>query len=230
KERIIFERSVEMVFLQKWSKRLLMISLFIFALSVTVESITGLNTKTFAAWSISKVNIQDENNNGFFKPIKSFYTALGNYTYQLASSSKIAQSSVTLEDSDDWTKYPSKQVVATGYTAGVESTGKNPNHPAYGITFSGVKVKRDLFSTIAADPDVFHLGTVLYIPDYGFGVVADTGSAIKGHTIDLYYETVEDVYNEWGKRTVDVYIIKEGNGTLTEEELTALNENKSMQV
>lgn len=44
-------------------------------------------------------------------------------------------------------------VVATGYTAGYESTGKRPNHPDYGITYSGVKVRRDkkTVSTIAAD-------------------------------------------------------------------------------
>ncbi|MTE25072.1 hypothetical protein GJQ66_12845, partial [Microbacterium sp. ZXX196] len=88
----------------------------------------------------------------------------------------------------DWSQYQKRQVVATGYTAGYESTGKNPNHPSFGITYSGVKVKRDLYSTIAADISVFPIGTVLFIPDYGFGVVADTGSAIKGNKLDLYYE------------------------------------------
>ncbi|MCY9388433.1 3D domain-containing protein, partial [Bacillus haynesii] len=71
---------------------------------------------------------------------------------------------------------------------------------------------------------------ILFIPDYGYGVVADTGSAIKGNRLDLYYETVEDVYKEWGKKTLDVYVIKKGNGTITEEDLLKLNENKSMQV
>src|SRR5690625_2791624 len=36
-------------------------------------------------------------------------------------------------------------VIATGYTAGYESTGKREGHPQYGITYSGVKVKRDLY-------------------------------------------------------------------------------------
>ena len=74
------------------------------------------------------------------------------------------------------------KVTATGYTAGYESTGKKPGHPQYGITYSGVKVKRDrnTLSTIAADPDVFPLGSILYIPGYGYGIVADIGSAIKG--------------------------------------------------
>ena len=60
--------------------------------------------------------------------------------------------------------------------------------------------------------------------------MADTGSAIKGNIIDLYYETVADVFNEWGKKTVDVYVIQMGTGKVTEEELTGLNENEAMQV
>ncbi|WP_307331718.1 3D domain-containing protein [Evansella vedderi] len=136
---------------------------------------------------------------------------------------------VTLEESRDWTKYPSVEVVATGYTAGIESTGKTEGHPQYGITYSGVKVKRDLYSTVAADPDVFPIGTILFIPGYGFGVVADTGSAIKGNKIDLYYETVDDVYEQWGKKSVEVYIIEEGNGNLTDEDLLNLNEDEAVQ-
>jgi 3D (Asp-Asp-Asp) domain-containing protein len=136
----------------------------------------------------------------------------------------------SLEKSIDWSKYPVKKVVATGYTAGEESTGKKPGHPSYGITYSGVKVKRDLYSTVAADPSVFPIGTILFIPDYGYGVVADTGSAIKGNKLDLYFETVDDVYQKWGKRTVDVHIIKMGSGKISEEELASLNEDETMQV
>ncbi|MCR6111946.1 3D domain-containing protein [Bacillus sp. A301a_S52] len=134
-----------------------------------------------------------------------------------------------LETAEDWTKYPSKEVIATGYTAGIESTGKTEDHPQYGITYSGVEVKRDLYSTIAADPQVFPLGTILFIPGYGFGVVADTGSAIKGDKIDLYYETVEDVYNLWGKKSIEVFIVEEGSGQITEEDLFKLNEAEEVQ-
>lgn len=137
---------------------------------------------------------------------------------------------ISLEEAFNWNDYPKQKVVATGYTAGVESTGKTKEHHAYGITYSGVKVKRDLYSTVAADPSVFPIGTVLFIPNYGYGVVADTGKAIKGHKLDLYYETVDDVYREWGKKVLDVYIIKKGEGTLTENDLNQLNEAKSMQV
>lgn len=127
-------------------------------------------------------------------------------------------------------QYPRTKVVATGYTAGVESTGKTPDHPEYGVTFSGVEVRRDKYSTIAADLSVFPLGTILYIPDYGYGVVADKGSAITGNKIDLYYETVEDVYAEWGKRTVEVYLVEVGQGSLTTEQLSQLNKSDTIKV
>ncbi|WP_425452277.1 3D domain-containing protein [Paenibacillus sambharensis] len=115
------------------------------------------------------------------------------------------------------------QVTATGYTAGVESTGKKPGMRGYGITYSGVKVRRDHVSTIAADPKVFPIGTLLYIPGYGYGVVADTGSAIKGRKIDLYFETTKQVFKQWGKRKVHVDVIKMGDGKLDEDWLKEIN-------
>jgi 3D (Asp-Asp-Asp) domain-containing protein len=115
------------------------------------------------------------------------------------------------------------EVTATGYYAGPESTGKSPGHPEYGITYSGVKVRKGLFSTIAADTRVFPLGTILYIPGYGFGVVSDTGNAIKGNKIDLYFETKQQVYDLWGKKKVKVSVLRRGDGKVTEDMLDELN-------
>lgn len=124
---------------------------------------------------------------------------------------------------DDLSRYEAVEVLATGYTAGVESTGKTKTHPSYGITKSGIHVHRGTYSTIAADPEVFPIGSILYIPDYGYGVVADTGSAIKGKRIDLYFETVDQVYDSWGKRHVKVYVVKKGNGKLTQKQFETYN-------
>lgn len=195
-------------------KRLAMLVLFSVALGATFEALSGMDIKTAA--------------NMFFASEEQAADDQGS-TAKAAHSAN-AQAPPSLEDEFDWSQYPVKEVVATGYTAGIESTGKEPGHPSYGITYSGVKVKRDLYSTVAADPSVFPIGTILYIPDYGFGVVADTGSAIKGNKIDLYYDTVEEVYNEWGKRKLDVHIVEMGDGKVTEEELMALNEEEAMQV
>ncbi|MTT30654.1 hypothetical protein GMB86_01325 [Terrilactibacillus sp. BCM23-1] len=126
--------------------------------------------------------------------------------------------------------YPHHRVMTTGYTAGQESTGKTPNDKSYGITYSGVKVRRDSFSTIAADPHIYPIGTILYIPGYGYGVVADTGNAIKGYKLDLYFKTVDDVYRQWGKKQLEVYTIKRGRGVLTEAVLEHLNHDKTIPV
>ncbi|MDF9413232.1 hypothetical protein E1B06_16235 [Brevibacillus laterosporus] len=122
-------------------------------------------------------------------------------------------------------QYPKVRVVATGYYAGVESTGKSPGHPSYGITYSGIKVHRGTYSTIAADLQVFPLGTVLYVPGYGYGVVADKGGAIRGKKLDLYFDTKNDVYNQWGKREVEVFVIHRGKGFVNEEMMKALNKD-----
>jgi 3D (Asp-Asp-Asp) domain-containing protein len=140
-----------------------------------------------------------------------------------AHSADVRAASLDLETMD--ALYEKIKVVATGYYAGKESTGKEPGHPQYGITYSGVPVRRDpkSLSTIAADLDVFPLGTILYIPGYGYGIVTDTGSAIRGNKIDLYFHTKEDVYRQWGKKTLDVYLIRKGQGRVTEEMMLDLS-------
>lgn len=135
-----------------------------------------------------------------------------------------------LEEFFKQSDFESVKLTATGYTAGYESTGKTKNHPAYGITYSGVRVKRDLYSTIAADTKQFPIGTILFIPGYGYGVVADIGGGVKGRHIDLYFETVKDVYEQWGKQEVEVYIVKKGNGKISEQEFQRLNESEAVQV
>jgi hypothetical protein len=43
--------------------------------------------------------------------------------------------------------------------------------------------------------------------------------------------TVDDVYDYWDKQQkVDVYVVEQGDGSLTEEQVTKLNENESLQV
>ncbi|TWG31697.1 3D domain-containing protein [Geobacillus sp. C56-T2] len=198
---------------RQFVRRSAMTLLFFAALTATFQSVSGVEAKTVLHSFPNVLSVGHP-------PV-----------WELKERAKNSQHSPPrLEDHFDWSKYPSVEVIATGYTAGAESTGKTPDHPEYGITYSGVRVKRDLYSTIAADLSIFPIGTILFIPGYGFGVVADKGGAIKGNRIDLYYETVEDVYKYWGKRKVHVYVVQKGNGTLSEEELKRLNEDETMQV
>jgi len=78
-------------------------------------------------------------------------------------------------------------VVATGYSL--------PGHTASGVPVG--------YGVVAVDPGVIPLGTHLSIPGYGDGVAADTGGAIVGARIDLWFPTRAEAL-AWGSRTVTV--------------------------
>ena len=69
-----------------------------------------------------------------------------------------------------------------------------------GRTSTGLPVG---FGIVAVDPSVIPLGTRISIPGYGEGVAADTGSAIQGMTIDLWFPTLAQALG-WGRRTVTI--------------------------
>ena len=78
-------------------------------------------------------------------------------------------------------------VVATGYSMS-------------GSTATGVPVG---WGTVAVDPSVIPLGSRLTIPGYGEGVAADTGSAVRGAVVDLWFPTPQQAF-DWGRRVVTV--------------------------
>lgn len=98
---------------------------------------------------------------------------------------------------------------ASAYTSSYADTGKKPGTKGFGITSTGLSVKKGI---IAVDPRVIPLGSKVYIEtagrgiDYGFAVAADTGSSIKGNKIDVYLET-RNAALSWGVRRVTVYIL-----------------------
>lgn len=61
------------------------------------------------------------------------------------------------------------------------------------------------WGVVAVDPAVIPLGTRMTIPGYGEGVAADTGSAVRGAMIDVWFPTCSQAL-EWGRRTVTITI------------------------
>jgi 3D (Asp-Asp-Asp) domain-containing protein len=59
--------------------------------------------------------------------------------------------------------------------------------------------------TVAVDPAVIPLGAALSIPGYGDGVAADTGGAVQGATIDLWFQTEAEA-RAWGRRAVTIVV------------------------
>ena len=80
-------------------------------------------------------------------------------------------------------------VVATGYSLG-------------GTTSTGLPVG---WGVAAVDPSVIPLGTRMTVPGYGTAVASDTGPAIVGDTIDLWFPTIRQA-NAWGRRVVTIVI------------------------
>ena len=60
---------------------------------------------------------------------------------------------------------------------------------------------------IATDPRYIPLGTWLYVEGYGLSQACDTGGAIKGWFIDVYF-TSNSTCNRWGVKYPKVYILR----------------------
>jgi 3D (Asp-Asp-Asp) domain-containing protein len=71
-----------------------------------------------------------------------------------------------------------------------------------GTTATGLRVG---WGVAAVDPSVIPLGTHMTVPGYGVAVAADTGGAVTGATIDLWFPTVAQA-NAWGRRVVTVVL------------------------
>lgn len=88
----------------------------------------------------------------------------------------------------------------------VESTA----YSGGGVTATGTVPVRDPngISTVAVDPRVIPLGSLVYVEGYGKAIAADTGGAIKGNIIDVYVNSNEEAINNWGRKyNVPVYIL-----------------------
>lgn len=91
-------------------------------------------------------------------------------------------------------------MLVTPYSAA--TSGKDPSHPRYGITRSGLPAR---YGIVAVDPKVIPLMTELYIPGYGRGLAGDTGGLILGKHIDLGYDEDQPLPNLYEWR--DIYVL-----------------------
>lgn len=119
------------------------------------------------------------------------------------------------------TKDPVKEVVEVGTKKGTTApNGKNAKRvivmqaTAYDPT-AGSKTAmgtRARVGAVAVDPRVIPLGSKLYIESmdgfasYGYATAEDTGGAIKGNRIDLFYNSNAEA-NRFGRRNVRVYVL-----------------------
>lgn len=84
-----------------------------------------------------------------------------------------------------------------GLGSPVISKGPHRGKPkSIGITSSGTEARH---GTIAADLSRFPYGTLVEIPGYGTGRVEDSGSAIRGDHMDLWFPN-HDAAMLWGRQ------------------------------
>lgn len=89
-------------------------------------------------------------------------------------------------------------MITTGYSR------YDPGMPTTGRTSSGTPAVK---GAIAADPRVIPPGTQVYVPGYGYGVVRDRGSAIKGKILDCCYNSYKEA-KQHGRQHVNVLVLK----------------------
>ncbi len=69
------------------------------------------------------------------------------------------------------------------------------------------------YGVVAVDPRVIPMGSKLYIEAvdgswvYGYAIAGDTGGAIRGNKVDLFYNTTSECYS-FGRRPARVYVLE----------------------
>jgi uncharacterized protein YabE (DUF348 family) len=90
-------------------------------------------------------------------------------------------------------------VSSTAYTANCAGCS--------GITATGFNLKANPNAkVIAVDPSVIPLGSKVYVEGYGYAIASDTGGAIKGNKIDVFFSSQSKAV-AWGRKTITIRII-----------------------
>ncbi|MGN1386332.1 MAG: ubiquitin-like domain-containing protein [Bacillus sp. (in: firmicutes)] len=97
-------------------------------------------------------------------------------------------------------------------SGGTELTVESTAYTAYctgcsGTTATGFDLRSNPNAkVIAVDPSVIPLGTKVWVEGYGYAVAADTGGAIKGNKIDVFFSNKSQAY-QWGRKKVKIRIV-----------------------
>jgi len=109
-----------------------------------------------------------------------------------------ATETATLSAPDSVPASPTQPIVLAAAGGPRQLTVDAVGYSLPGHTASGLPVGHGI---VAVDPSVIPLGTRMNVPGYGEAVAADTGGAIRGALIDLWFPTVAAA-RAWGRRTV----------------------------
>jgi 3D (Asp-Asp-Asp) domain-containing protein len=94
--------------------------------------------------------------------------------------------------------------IVTAYCNCFLCCGKHPGDKGYGITASG---RRAGIGTCATDTKVLPRFTQIEVPGYGRAVATDTGGAIRGRRIDLWFPTHAQA-RQFGRQTLIAKVLE----------------------
>lgn len=102
----------------------------------------------------------------------------------------------------------SKSAPSGGKTLYMASTAYTANcSGCSGRTATGINLKSNPNAkVVAVDPNVIPLGTRVHVEGYGYAIAGDTGGAINGNKIDVFFSSKSKA-NSWGMRKVKVKIL-----------------------
>jgi 3D (Asp-Asp-Asp) domain-containing protein len=96
-------------------------------------------------------------------------------------------------------------VVATAYCPCKTCCGVYAENRPNGIVYTASGAVAKANHTIAVDTSVIPFGTTVIINGNEY-VAEDTGSAINGNRVDIYFDNHEDALN-WGRQTIEIEVI-----------------------
>ena len=120
---------------------------------------------------------------------------------EVAEPISVTETTTVVETTTETTTEPQTETMlvdATAYCSCVKCCGKSD-----GITASGVKAKAN--RTIAVDKRIIPLGTKVLINGRQY-VAEDTGGAIKGNRIDIYFDSHEQAL-KWGRQQIEIEVL-----------------------
>jgi len=113
---------------------------------------------------------------------------------------------------------PEKILIKSAETIEMNATGYALGFPYNSITKYSQPVMNKGFLrigdvevfTVSADPNIFPLGSVIYIDSLGIGLVHDTGTKIIGRRLDICFQTMDQA-KQFGKKKVKVILLRKGD-------------------
>lgn len=171
------------------------------AAAVGLGSISGSGSATKTAqpsagdWSIVKIAMAMQSRALTEQRYSAFKKIVAAKRIHLIADTDSTTNSKLLENSQ--AEYPvsrTVQVLATGYSSSVGACTATMTNPYWG--------------EIAVDPNYIPLGSYVEIPEFP-GVIfhaEDTGGAIKGWRIDIWFPTTNDA-NFWGRKSISIQVL-----------------------